>query len=220
MSKIVPSILTDSVNEARDLIQRCELVFGSDPALIDRISIDIVDGVFAKNKTIDPLILSDIDTNLKLDFQLMVNEPVNWVEKCFSAGADRIIGHIEKMKSQVEFVGKVSGLGSKVGLALDIDTPVEALDPLLLTNLDVVLLMSYPAGIGGQRLNEAVFGKIKKLVDIREADQTPFVIHLDGGVRKENIKKIFLEGVDEVSIGRSIFENDLKENINNYLDII
>ncbi len=45
----------------------------------------------------------DVDTALKIDYQLMVDEPVNWIEKCVRGGADRIIGHVEKMSDQVDF---------------------------------------------------------------------------------------------------------------------
>ena len=150
MVEIIPSILTSDPNELRALISRCE-------GVVERVSIDIIDGKFAANKTIDPTVLSAIDTNLKLDFQLMVIEPVNWIEKCVSAGADRIIGHIEHMTSQTEFIGKVQEVGAQIGLGLDLETPVDKLDPLILTNLDVVLVMSVPAGFGGQEFSVEFF---------------------------------------------------------------
>src|SRR3989344_6039593 len=99
MIEIIPSILTNDPSEARELLTRCE-------GVVNRVSIDIIDGKFANNKTIEPDLFFDIDTNLKLDFQLMVEEPVNWIERCVRGQADRIIGHVEKMKDQLEFVGK------------------------------------------------------------------------------------------------------------------
>ena len=75
MLEIIPSILTNNPEEAKELIARCE-------GVVERVSIDIIDGKFAENKTIDPSIFIDVDTDLKIDYQLMVNEPVNWVERC------------------------------------------------------------------------------------------------------------------------------------------
>jgi pentose-5-phosphate-3-epimerase len=88
MVEIVPAILTNDPSELRRLVALCE-------GVVDRVSIDIIDGKFAANKTIDPSALSEIETSLKIDFQLMVEEPVNWVERCVRGGADRIIGHVE-----------------------------------------------------------------------------------------------------------------------------
>lgn len=210
MIKIIPAILTNDPNELREMISRCE-------GVVERVSIDIIDGKFADNKTMDPSMLADIDTNLKLDFQLMVYEPVNWIEKCKSAGADRIIGHIEHMSSQIDFVGKVQEVGAYIGLGLDLHTPVSKLDPTILNNLDVVLVMSVPAGFGGQKFRKEVIKKIKRLSEIRERDNTPYKMQVDGGINIDNIMQIRKTGADEVSIGRGLFAGDLKTNIDKYL---
>ena len=209
MIEVIPSILTNDPRELSELIQRCE-------GVVERVSIDIIDGKFADNKTIDPSILTDIDTNLKLDFQLMVYEPINWVEKCASVGADRIIGHIEHMTSQIDFVGKVQSIGAYVGLGVDLDSPVSKLDPTILNNLDVVLLMSVSAGFGGQKFNSSVLKKVNKLDKIRVRDDTPFQIQIDGGVTPDNIEDIRKARVDEVSIGRSLFKGDLAESVKRF----
>ena len=209
MVKIIPSILTRDPEEARELISRCE-------GLVDRISIDIIDGKFVNNKTIDPSVLSDVETNLKIDYQLMVHEPVNWIERCIRGGADRIIGHIEQMRDQIEFVGRVQELGLSVGLALDIDTPVLDIDSTILTSLDVVLVMSVKAGFGGQEFDKRALSKIKRLDEIRVHDRTPYKIQDDGGVTLDFIYNVHKAGADEVSIGKRIFEGDIKENLKKF----
>ena len=209
MISIIPSILTKDPEEAREMLSRCE-------GVVERVSIDIIDGKFADNKTIDPGALSGIDTDLKLDFQLMVIEPVHWIERCVRAGADRIIGHVEHMSDQTEFVGKVQEVGLQVGLGLDLTTPVEKLDPVILNNLDVVLVMSVKAGFGGQDFDRRVFEKIKWLDEVRLRDDTPFKIQDDGGITLESIYNVHKIGIDEVSIGRRLFEGDLTENIYKY----
>jgi len=209
MIQIIPSILTNDPDELMELIKKCE-------GLVERVSIDIIDGKFANNKTIDPSILSDIDTALKIDYQLMVIEPVSWIERSVRGQADRIIGHIEKMSSQIEFVGRVQEVGASVGLALDLETTVEKLDPTILTNLDVVLVMSVLAGFGGRKFDERVLDKIKRLDEIRSRDATPFKIQDDGGITIDKIDDVRLVGVDEVSIGRRLFEGDLRENIEKF----
>ena len=69
MIQIIPSILTNNPNELQEKLTLCE-------GLVERVSIDIIDGKFADNKTIDPIILFDLDTSLKIDYQLMVMNPL------------------------------------------------------------------------------------------------------------------------------------------------
>lgn len=206
MVKIVPSILTNDIREAEDKLRLAE-------GVVERVQIDVVDGIFANNKTVDPSFFEGIETDLKLDFHLMVKEPIHWVERVARAGADRVIGQIEMMSDQVAFVGKVQETGILIGLAVDIETPVLELDPTILTNLDVVLLMSVPAGFGGQKFAPRVLDKIRKLDEIRVRDDTPFTICVDGGETESTIDETHFEGADEVVVGSRIFKGDLAENI-------
>ena len=206
MLKITPSILTNDPQEFKEMINMVE-------EKTDRVQIDVIDGVFVDNKTVDPSILNVIETNLKIDFQLMTKEPIKWVEKCFRAQADRIIGHIEMMSDQGEFIKKVQSLGCKVGLGVDIDTPIEQIDPVLFSDTDVILLMSYKAGFGGQKFDPSVIKKIEQLDSIRVRDDTPFKIHVDGGINKDTIRDTAIAGADEVSVGRLLFGGKIEDNI-------
>ena len=210
MVKIIPAILTNDAKELEKKIRACE-------GVVDRLQIDIIDGVFASNKTIDPSALEGIDTQLNLDFHLMVNEPIHWVEKCVRAGADRIIAQIERMDDQIAFIGKVQELGTMVGLAIDLETPVDKIDPTILTSLYVVLAMSVKAGLGGQRFDPIVLDKLKKLNELRSRDDTPYKIGVDGGETTQTVDDVRLEGVDEIVIGKRIFTGDLSTNINKFV---
>lgn len=209
MVEVIPSILTNDPKELIELIGRSE-------GKVDRLHIDIIDGKFADNKTINPSALVEIDTNLKLDYHLMVNEPINWVERCAGGQADRIIAQIEMMTNQVDYVGKVQEIGAKIGLGIDLDTPVSKLDPVILTNLDVVLVMSVKAGFGGQPFDKRAIDKIKKLDEIRARDNTPYRICDDGGITFEFIDDVHYTGADEVAIGRKLFKGDMVKNLEKY----
>lgn len=203
--EIIPAILTSSPQEAKSLLQKAD-------GVTKRIHIDIIDGVFADNKTIEPSVFDNIDHGLLIDFHLMVNEPVNWIEKCARAQGNRLIAHVEMMSDVSEFISKVTEAGLSPGLAFDIDTPID-IEARLLTDADVVLVMSVPAGFGGQKFNSDVLDKISKLNEIRKVDPRPFRICDDGGVSLENIDKLEKASVDEVVIGQRIFQGDLAENI-------
>src|SRR3989304_9291215 len=161
MVEIIPSILTADPTEARQLLLKVE-------GLFQRVQIDIVDGQFAPERSIDPSAREGVETSAKLDFHLMTKEPTDWVERVLRAGADRVIGQIEVMSSQIDFVGKVSEVGVSVGLAIDLETAVERLDEAIVGNLDVVLIMSVKAGAGGQEFDPRALAKIKKLDALRK----------------------------------------------------
>ncbi len=220
MVEIIPAILTNDIKEVEEkirLVERASLAEDSPrgEAGVEsrRVQIDIVDGVFADNRTIEPDVLGKIDTDLNLDFHLMTNEPIDWVERCVRGMADRIIGQVEMMSDQIAFIGKVQEVGLQVGLAIDLDTPVSALDPTILTNLDVVLVMAVKAGFGGQKFDPRALEKIKELDELRLRDKTPFRICVDGGETEDTTNDTHFAGADEIVIGKRIFEGDLAENI-------
>lgn len=213
MVDIIPSILTDNLTDFGNRLKRIEEAVDLNGAAISKIQIDVIDGVFVNNKTVDPSLLGQPDTDLGLDFHLMVKEPVNWIEKCANTGADRIIGQIEMMQSQKEFVGRVAETGLYVGLAVDLDTPITKLDPVILTNVDVVLVMAVKAGWGGQKFDAGVLQKIKDLDEIRVRDSTPFKICVDGGETEDVINVSHFAGADEIVVGKRLFVGDIAANV-------
>lgn len=204
--EIIPAILTNNPEEVKI---KASLLEG----VLPRFQLDIIDGEFANNKSTGLETLSLLETSLLIDVHLMTKEPIDWVEKCVRAQADRIIGQIELMSDQIEFVGKVQETGSKIGLALDLYTPIEKIDETIIKDLDVILLMSVQAGFGGQSFQEKVLEKIERLNLIRQGDQTPFRICVDGGINPDSIKKVKGSGADEVVVGSSLFTGDMTQNL-------
>ena len=200
MVTIIPSILTTDPLELRQMLEKCE-------GVVDRVHIDIIDGKYANNKTIEPSSLERIETSLNIDFHLMVENPIDWVEKCVRSGADRIIAQVEKMNDQLEFFGKVQTAGVGVGFALDLGTPIGIIDESLLTELDVVLVMNVKAGFGGQQFEPQSLDTINKLKEIKSKDSSPFAICADGGINSDNINTVLQAGADEIVMGRTFFEN-------------
>lgn len=206
MIEIIPAILTNDPKELEEKIMPLE-------GKVRRVQIDIVDGNLVDNRTVSPDVLGNLETSLLIDFQLVTKEPVDWLERCVKGQGDRIIGHVEGMTSQQEFMGRVVELGAKVGLALDLATPVSAIEENILANLDVVVLMSVPMGFGGQEFSTGVLAKVSELDKIRVQDHASFRICVDGGVKEDNIRSIVEAGADEVAVGRSLWEGDLIDNI-------
>ena len=207
--KISPSILSANLNRLNEEIKEIE-------DYSDLLQVDAMDNIFVPNITPQAELLKKFNTKVPLDIHLMVKEPTNWVERSVRAGADRIIGQIEMMENQVNFVRKVSEVGLSVGLAIDLGTPVSSLDPTILTNLDVVLVMAVSAGFGGQKFDAKALDKVKQLDEIRVRDETPFTICVDGGETEDVIDETHFAGADEVAIGRRIFKGSITQNIKKF----
>lgn len=209
MVEVIPAILTENARLAEELIARCD-------GIVRRVQLDIIDGVFANNTTIKPQDLKKINVSLGYDFHLMVKDPIFWVEACRKAAGDRIIAQIEMMESQEAFVKEVQSKDLRVGLALDLDTPVSELQLDVLRNVDVVLVMSVKAGFGGQKFDPIALGKISELNEIRLTERIPFRICVDGGETEEVADDSFWTGADEIVVGQRLFKGDLAANIKRF----
>lgn len=182
--KIYPAIL-ESTREG--VVEKVALVKGR----VERVQVDVVDGLFADNVTVGPTDLEKIDwSGLGVDVHLMVDDPMEWVEDCLSLPKVRVIGQIERMGNQGWFVDWVKGYGKEVGLAVDLHTPISSLEKDVLEEVDLVVLLAVKAGFQGQDFDERVWGKIGELQRFFRGE-----IVVDGGVRKEQLGKLKELGV-------------------------
>lgn len=212
MIEIIPTILTNNPSEVEEKINKLE-------GLVKRAQLDILDGVFADNRTTGLEALASIETGILLDVHLMTKEPVDWVEKSVRAMADRIIGHIELMSNQEGYVRKVIEIGAQVGLGVDLDTPLGELDEAVLGEVDLILLMSVKAGWGGQEFQSKALDKIKELAEARSREGLNFKICVDGGINEGNIKRVVEAGADEVAVGTAIYQGgNIEANLERLLN--
>lgn len=190
MDNIVPSILEGNIKEVERKLSVLKDGF-------ERVHIDIVDGLFADNLTITPKDVAEFDKGrLKVDYHLMVDDPMAWVEECIDSGSSRIIAQVERMGSQEAFVDWVKGYdGVEVGLAIDLFTPIGEIESDVLQNLDSILLLGVKAGFGGQEFHKGVVDKINGLLEVFDGS-----IIIDGGVDPEVYKLVMEEGASEVAV--------------------
>jgi ribulose-phosphate 3-epimerase len=204
--KLHPAILTDSMST---FVEQLDAVKDSD--LIDRVHVDIIDGQFVDNITVTPLDLTVVEFGeLKVEFHLMVEEPMDSVFECEAIREylpiKRIIGQVEKMSHQADFIHEVQRNGWEVGLGLDIYTPLEAIDEASWLDIDAILLMGIEAGHQNQIFNVHVLQKVQEIH--QQFMQTKKIdIILDGGVKLTNINRILQSGVDEVEVGSALWKS-------------
>lgn len=213
MFEIIPTILT---NDIEDFSKKINSIKGICP----RAQIDVVDGKFAEKKTLDLEAIRDLGeiVELKIDLHLMVEEPQGWISRALEIVPDRIIAHIEKMADPWSFVNEVIESGTQVGLAIDLETPVEKVSNDIYLLTDLVLLLGVKAGTGGQEFNPRVLEKIGK---IREILGESGKIGVDGGLDDQNIRLCKEAGANVFYIGNSFWQaEDLGKRYNELLKLI
>lgn len=186
--QIIPAILTSDVQELNSLLRRIK-----ENKKFERAQIDFVDGEYAANKTFKPMEADLIPfLPLKFDAHLMVTENniVEWSLMAGKFGFDRVIAQMESISHPEEFSG----------LALDVHSPVGAIEKYLI-RLEVVVVMAVEPGQGGQEFDGRTIKKISDLSNLRNLSNLKYKICVDGGVEKKHLPILKSVGVDEVAVG-------------------
>lgn len=202
---VIPTIQTadlSDLSQKLDTIRQLNHQFPDSP--VTRISLDIVDGNFAPNKTLQPKDLLGIDWPVgQIDIQLMVIDPTTWLKDLKNIGATRVYAHIEKMPSIGHYLYDISKLDLEAGLALDLPTALDQLSSTNLAQAAGVLLMSVPAGFSGQTFNPLVFDKIRHLRSRFNAD-----IVVDGGLNPQTIPPSYQAGANQFALNSALWQTD------------
>src|SRR3954447_15087044 len=158
MVYVAPSILSANFAKLGDEIMAAE------QGGADWIHVDVMDGHFVPNITIGPLIVEAIRpvTKLPLDVHLMIENPDHYIEAFTKAGADIITVHVEACRHLHRTIQSIKSSGIKAGVVLNPATPVESIQHII-SDIDMVLLMSVNPGFGGQTFIPEVLPKIRKV---------------------------------------------------------
>ena len=147
----------------------------------DLLHVDIMDGHFVPNLSMGPAICEAVHRHLPeamLDVHLMVSDPAAYLEPFAKAGANHLTVHAEVVDQPADMVGRIHALGCTAGLAINPDTPVEAMFEAG-EEFDLLLVMSVHPGFSGQRFIESVCEKTHAL---RTHFGSEVWIQMDGGV--------------------------------------
>lgn len=203
MSIIAPSILSaDFGNLQRDI----ELINNSEA---DWFHVDIMDGVFVPNISFGFPILKIVQKYAQkpIDVHLMIVHPERYLEDFKNAGADIISVHIEACSHLHRTIQSIKQLGCQAGIAVNPHTSIHLLENIL-SDIDVVCLMSVNPGFGGQQFIENTYNKIEALRKMAKECNPNLKIEIDGGVSNKNAQKLLQTGADILVAGNYIFGND------------
>lgn len=195
---VFPSLLLcDFANLERE-VRRLEA------AGVAALHLDVMDGRFVPNLTYGMPIVEGLRrvTDLPLDVHLMIDEPERYVEQFFQAGADIITIHVEATAKPADVLQRIALLGCGAGIALNPDTPLDALTPDCLEYADLILVMSVDAGFGGQTFNPIALEKLRAL---REMVAEDVLLEVDGGVNQQTLRDCVEAGAQLLVVGSAIF---------------
>ena len=200
---IDPSILTADflhLEKEIEMLNRSEA---------DLIHLDIMDGVFVPNLTFGFPVIRQIRSIARkpLDVHLMITNPDRYLKEYRDAGADWLTVHYETCPHLHRTIQEIRELGMKPAVCVNPHTDVGLLEPVL-SDLNMVLVMTVNPGFGGQEFIEGSFQKIRKLREMIRTAGTGTLIQVDGGITLENIGVLIDAGVDVFVVGNTVFSAD------------
>lgn len=198
-----------------DFGRLAEQIHEAEDAGVDWIHVDVMDGHFVPNLTIGLPVLKAVRqiTKLPLDVHLMISNPHLYLCEYIEAGADWLGVQVEAAWHLDRLVQQIKELGAKATVVLNPATPLSSLE-VILSEVDMVLLMTVNPGYSGQKFIRATLAKIKKLREMIDTQGLNVLLQVDGGVQLETIDALVAAGVDVFVSGSGIFnDGDIVENV-------
>ncbi|MCG3125684.1 MAG: Ribulose-phosphate 3-epimerase [Phycisphaerae bacterium] len=195
--RIAPSLL------AADFAQLAAEVRKVEAAAADLLHVDVMDGHFVPNLAIGVPVVQSLArcTDLLLDTHLMVEDPARLAPAFVKAGAGTITFHVEVAPRPEELVRRIRDLGVKVGIALNPDTPADAVFSII-DAVDIVCVMTVWPGFGGQSFMHECMSKVEILAERLAPQQW---LEVDGGIGLETVRTAVEAGADTLIAGTSVF---------------
>lgn len=209
MPIIAPSILSADFTRLGDEIKT------AGEAGADWIHVDVMDGSFVPNITIGPLVVEAArrSTKLPLDVHLMIENPDRYIDDFVKAGADYLVVHAEATTHLHRTVQAIKESGVKAGVSINPATSLGVLE-YVLSDLDIVLVMSVNPGFGGQGFIPSSLSKLRALREMIDSKALKTLIEIDGGVKPSNAAEVVSAGADAIVMGSAFYGSD------NYADVV
>ncbi len=202
MIHIAPSIL------AADFSRLGEEVAKTERAGVTRLHVDVMDAHFVPNLTMGPVVVESLrpHTRLLIEVHLMIEEPAKFVGAFIAKGADLVTVHHEVLADARPVLAEIKKRGKKAGLAVNPETPVEALTPYL-PMLDLALCMTVHPGFGGQAFLPESPARIARLRQLIAEHNPACDLEVDGGIEAKTAPVALAAGANVLVVGTGIFRH-------------
>jgi ribulose-phosphate 3-epimerase len=196
---IAPSILAADFARLGDEVRAVE-------GAADWVHVDVMDNHFVPNLTIGLPVVQSLRkvTTLPFDVHLMIEAPDRWAVGYAEAGAYNVTFHVEAAADPVGLARDLRAAGSRAGLAIDRDTPVEPYLELL-PHFDLLLIMTIKAGFGGQRFVPELLDKVSAARRHAHSGHLELRIEVDGGIAEDSIEAAAAAGADAFVAGTAVY---------------
>jgi ribulose-phosphate 3-epimerase len=200
MLRIAPSVLSADFGNLAEAV-------GEVASEADWLHVNVMDGHFVRNLTIGPPVVESLrkHTGLFFDCHLMMTNPGDYLAAFREAGADGCTVHVEVGETRALLV-EARGLGLRAGLALNPETPYEAVDPFL-DQADLVLCMTVHPGFGGQSFMEDVVGEVARIRSALDHRGLDAELEVDGGIDEDTAPVVVRAGARVLVVGSAIFDS-------------
>lgn len=188
MAVICPTVLAANPHDFKAQIDRLQPFAG-------RIHIDLMDGKFAKPKSISPEHIW-WPPGVDVDLHVMYKKPFAINHYYESMPLRTVIVHAEAKGDFMEFAAAMKRSGKKVGVALLAATAVDTIAGGL-EMIDHVLIFSGHLGHFGGKADPALLPKIKQLRALKPSLE----IGWDGGINDRNAAALSAAGIDVLNVG-------------------
>lgn len=179
----------------------------------DMIHLDVMDGVFVPNISFGFSVLDVVGRRAEkpLDVHLMIVEPQKFIGRVRDCNAAIMNVHQEACVHLDRTIRAIKEAGMKAAVTLNPSTPVVMLEDVI-SELDMVLLMSVNPGFGGQKFIMNTLDKVKRLRRLIKESGSRAKIEIDGGVNEETGRWLAEAGADILVAGSYVFSDPHPEN--------
>jgi ribulose-phosphate 3-epimerase len=173
---------------------------------VDSIHLDVMDGHFVDNLTFGPVAVEAVRPHSALPFHshLMISRPLAYAERFAQAGSDLIVFHVEADDEPRAVIAEIERAGKRAGIALNPETPAEAVVPWL-DQVGLLLVMTVHPGWGGQPFMHEVMPKLRMLREVVDRRHLDVQIGIDGGVNLETAGVAHESGGDVLVVGSALY---------------
>jgi ribulose-phosphate 3-epimerase len=175
----------------------------------DWLHIDVMDNHFVPNLTLGQPVVEALAkaTDTPLDCHLMIEDPDRWAPGYVEAGASSVTFHVEACRAPIRTAREIRAKGARAAMALKPATAIEPYEDLL-SELDMILIMTVEPGFGGQKFLDVCVPKIRRTRQLLEKHGLDLWIEIDGGVSADTIERCAEAGADVFVAGSAVYAAD------------